>query len=865
LKVQFRVSAPPFVFGNMPEHIRIFDTTLRDGEQAPGCSMRPAEKLAIARQLQALHVDVIEAGFPASSAGDAAAVMAIAREVGRMADPPIICGLARACADDIERCADALAPARRKRIHTFLATSDIHLEHKLRLTRREALERIDAAVSRARQLCDDVEFSPEDAARSDIDFLCEAVNVAITAGATTINIPDTVGYAMPWEYEALIARIVSLSDVVVSTHCHDDLGLAVANSLAGVRAGARQVECTINGIGERAGNAALEEVVMALSTRASEFRGVPRVVTTEISRTSQLVARCTGIQPPPNKAVVGDNAFAHEAGIHQDGMLKHRNTYEIMSAESVGRSSRLVLGKHSGRGALRWRMSQLGLSADERQLGRIAGRMKLVADSKTGGVLDDDDIRGIAAAGADAGRTLFEKVWASHIVTPATEATPAVLYVDLHLVHEVTSPQAFAELRARGLRVRQPGRTVATMDHSIPTTTGLPVLSDAQTQVDTLEQNCRDFGVALFGTGDARQGIVHVIGPELGLTRPGMTIVCGDSHTSTHGAFGALAFGIGTSQVAHVLATQCVLQTRPRTMLVRIEGQLGACVSAKDVILALIAQIGTGGATAHVIEYAGSVIQALSMEERMTICNMSIEAGARAGMIAPDDVTFEYLTNHSTDASSSSWDAKVRTWRALRSDDDAGFDATVSLDASRIEPMITYGTNPSMGTSITGRVPDPATIADSAERTGLRKALEYMKLRPGQALAGTPVDVVFVGSCTNSRLSDLRAVATLLRGRRVADGVRMLVVPGSREVKRQAEAEGIAHVIRSAGAEWRDPGCSMCIAMNGDVLQPGQLAVSTSNRNFEGRQGRGGRTLLASPLTAAAAAVTGRITDPRAL
>jgi 3-isopropylmalate/(R)-2-methylmalate dehydratase large subunit len=851
----------------MQQHIRIFDTTLRDGEQAPGCSMRPAEKLAIARQLASLRVDVIEAGFPASSASDAAAVQAIARDVGNGAgdDAPIICGLARAAIEDIDICARAIAPARHARIHTFLATSDIHLERKLGLSRRQAIERVKVAVSHARALCDDVEFSPEDAARSDIEFLCDVVAVAIDCGATTINIPDTVGYAMPWEYEALIARIVSLSDVIVSTHCHNDLGLAVANSLAGVRAGARQVECTINGIGERAGNAALEEVVMALRTRASEFPATTDVVSTEIARTSQLVARCTGIHPPPNKAIVGDNAFAHEAGIHQDGMLKHRTTYEIMSAESVGRTSRLVLGKHSGRGALRWRLNQLGLSADERQLGRISTRMKVVADEKRGGALDDDDIRRIAASGA--GRTLFEKIWDAHVVQPQSNATPAVLYVDLHLVHEVTSPQAFSELRSRGLKVRRPDRTVATMDHAIPTTRGLPVLEDAEAQLRALDRNCADFGIPLFRVGDDRQGIVHVIGPELGLTRPGMTIVCGDSHTSTHGAFGALAFGIGTSVVAHVLATQCVLQTKPKTMLVRIDGRLGPCVTAKDVILALIAQIGTGGATEHVIEYSGDVVRALTMEERMTVCNMSIEAGARAGMIAPDETTFEYLATRPSRSESGdeSWSASLDRWRDLRSDDDACFDSYVSLDASRIEPMITYGTNPSMGTGVTGRIPDPARIADAAERERLRRALEYMKLPPGQPLAGTPVDVVFVGSCTNSRLPDLRAVASVLRGKRVAEGVRMLVVPGSREVKRQAEREGIADIIRGAGAEWRDPGCSMCIAMNGDELRPGQLAVSTSNRNFEGRQGRGGRTLLASPLTAAAAAVTGRITDPRAL
>ncbi len=848
----------------MPRHIKIFDTTLRDGEQAPGCSMGVHEKLQVARTLAALGVDVIEAGFPASSQAEADAVAAVAREIGT-ASGPIICGLARASHDDIEACARALDSAHRKRIHTFLATSDTHLEHKLRLTRSQALRRVRDAVSHARALCDDVEFSAEDAARSDVDFLCEAVHVAIAAGATTINIPDTVGYALPWEYEQLIERIVSLAnDAVVSAHCHDDLGLAAANSLAAVRAGARQVECTINGIGERAGNAALEEVVMALHTRQSVFDAVTRIVTTGIAGASRVVAQCTGINPPPNKAIVGDNAFAHEAGIHQDGILKHRSTYEIMSAESVGRTSQLVLGKHSGRGALRERMNGLGVHLDDEQLGRVSRRMKQVAAGGKGGALNDEELRRIARP-----RTLFDKLWDSHVVTEQTAATPAVLYIDLHLVHEVTSPQAFAELRARGQRVRRPDRTVATMDHSTPTDRTLPMLDDAaRTQLRTLAANCSDFGIALYQLGDERQGIVHVIGPELGLTRPGMTIVCGDSHTSTHGAFGALAFGIGTSQVAHVLATQCLLQTKPKTMRVTIDGRLGNCVTAKDVILALIAQIGTAGAAEHVIEYCGSVIDAFSMEQRMTICNMSIEAGARAGMIAPDDVTFQYVAARAASSGGrdvDGWDERVRGWRALRSDDDACYDAHVTLDASRIHPMITYGTNPGMGTAVSGRVPDPATVDDASERDRLRKALDYMRLVPGQQLAGTPIDVVFVGSCTNSRLNDLREVAAILRGKRVADGVRMLVVPGSQQVKRDAEREGIAEIIRTAGAEWREAGCSMCIAMNGDALQPGQLAVSTSNRNFEGRQGRGGRTLLASPITAAAAAITGRITDPRTL
>jgi 3-isopropylmalate/(R)-2-methylmalate dehydratase large subunit len=463
-------------------------------------------------------------------------------------------------------------------------------------------------------------------------------------------------------------------------------------------------------------------------------------------------------------------------------------------------------------------------------------------------------------------RTLFDKIWEAHLVAEEP-GHPAVLYVDLHLVHEVTSPQAFAGLRARGHRVRRPERTVATVDHSIPTTPRTLPIADglAAEQIATLERNCADLGIRIYGMDSPHQGIVHVIGPELGLTQPGMTIVCGDSHTSTHGAFGALAFGIGTSEVEHVLATQCLLQRRPRTFEVRVDGRLGPGVCAKDVILAVIAGIGVAGGRGHVLEYTGSAIRALSMEERMTVCNMSIEAGARAGMIAPDETTYEYLAGREFAPQGAAWDEALARWRALSSDSGAGYDRRVEIDAGAVEPMVTWGTNPGMGIPVTAPVPDPDRIADPSERAAVDKALRYMNLTPGRPLLGHPVDVVFIGSCTNSRISDLRAAAAVIRGRKVAPTLRALVVPGSQAVKRQAEAEGLDRVFRDAGAEWREPGCSMCIAMNGDELRPGQYAVSTSNRNFEGRQGKGGRTFLASPLTAAAAALTGRIVDVRTI
>jgi 3-isopropylmalate/(R)-2-methylmalate dehydratase large subunit len=463
-------------------------------------------------------------------------------------------------------------------------------------------------------------------------------------------------------------------------------------------------------------------------------------------------------------------------------------------------------------------------------------------------------------------RTLFETIWDRHVVLQEADC-PAILYVDLHLVHEVTSPQAFEGLRRRGLEVRRPERTVATMDHSVPTTArGLPVADPiAARQIEQLRINCREFGVTLHDLGSERQGIVHVIGPELGLTQPGMTIVCGDSHTSTHGAFGALAFGIGTTEVEHVLATQCLLQARPRTLEVRVDGTLPRGVVAKDLILALIARLGVGGGAGHVIEYTGSAIRGLTMEGRMTVCNMSIEAGARAGMVAPDDTTFQYLCGRPFAPRGAAWDAALAGWRALPSADGARYDRSVTLDAARLEPMITWGTNPGMAIPITGSVPEPDAATGSQERAALRQALDYMGLPPGRPLAGHPVDVVFIGSCTNARISDLRLAASILKGRKVHPRVRALVVPGSQQVRRQAEEERLSEVFREAGCDWRESGCSMCIAMNGDELSPGQYCVSTSNRNFEGRQGKGGRTFLASPLTAAAAAVTGAVTDVRTL
>ncbi|HEX3540089.1 MAG TPA: 3-isopropylmalate dehydratase large subunit [Acidimicrobiales bacterium] len=462
--------------------------------------------------------------------------------------------------------------------------------------------------------------------------------------------------------------------------------------------------------------------------------------------------------------------------------------------------------------------------------------------------------------------TLVEKIWQEHLVR-AAEGEPDLLYIDLHLVHEVTSPQAFDGLRLAGRRVRRPDLTVATMDHNVPTTGLDKPIEDpvSAKQIEVLRANCAEFGIPLYAMGDRRQGIVHIIGPEQGLTQPGMTIVCGDSHTSTHGAFGALAFGIGTSEVEHVLATQTLTQPRPKTMAVTVDGDVPDGVTAKDIILAIIGAIGTGGGMGHVIEYRGSAIRSLSMEGRMTVCNMSIEGGARAGMVAPDDTTFAYLEGRPFSPQGASWERALDAWRGLRTDDGATFDQEVTVAAASLSPHVTWGTNPSQVVPLDGAVPDPDGMDTAAGREAAQRALAYMDLAAGTPVRDIPVDTVFIGSCTNARIEDLRAAAGVLAGRRVAQGMRALVVPGSGLVKAQAEAEGLDRVFTAAGFEWRDPGCSMCLAMNPDKLAPGERCASTSNRNFEGRQGRGGRTHLVSPAVAAATAVAGHFASPRDL
>ena len=801
----------------MREKVYIFDTTLRDAEQVPGCQLNTIEKIEVARQLEKLGVDIIEAGFPISSPGDFNSVV----EISKAVTVPTICALTRAVKKDIEVAAEALKFAKRGRIHTGIGTSWYHIHEKLNSTPDEIVGRAVEAVKYARRFVDDVEFYAEDAGRTEEEYLARVVEAVIKAGATVVNIPDTTGYCLPNEYGAKIAYLMNhvpnIDKAIISTHCHNDLGMATANTLAAVQNGARQVEVTINGLGERAGNTALEEIVMAIACHKNLDFNIG-INTRQIIATSQLVSSLMRVPVQPNKAIVGRNAFAHSSGIHQDGVLKSRETYEIIAPEDVGvDQSSIVLTARSGRAALKHHLKAIGYTPDNDELDTIAGGS-------------------------------------------------CVLYIDRQYIHEVTSPQAFEGLHSRGAKVFRPAQVTASPDHNIPTQNQHLPVQDLQSarQLSMLENNCTEHGITIFKVGTPKNGIIHVVGPETGLTQPGMTIVCGDSHTSTHGAMGCVAFGIGTSEVEMVLASQCVLQSKPKTMRINVEGQLNPGVCSKDIILYLISKLGTGGGTGHFIEFAGSAIRSLSMEARMTICNMSIEMGARGGMIAPDETTFAYLKGREYAPQGTEWDKSVAQWKQLYSDPDAIFDKEVTFDAADIYPMITYGTNPGMGIALTHSIPEVSEIEETSLPSFL-KALEYMDFKPGEKLPGKPVDYVFVGSCTNGRIEDLRVFADYVKGKQKAAGVTAWIVPGSKQVEKQAIDEGIRDTLEAAGFELRQPGCSACLAMNDDKIPAGKYCVSTSNRNFEGRQGPGARTLLAGPLVAAACAIHGIITVPDSL
>ncbi len=957
----------------------IFDTTLRDGEQVPGCQLNTVEKIQVAKALEVLGVDVIEAGFPVSSPGDFNSVV----EISKAVSAPVICALTRGIKTDIDVAVEALQYAKHKRIHTGIGTSDYHIKYKFNSNQEDILRRAVEAVKYARNFVDEVEFYCEDAGRTDNEYLARVVEAVIKAGATVVNIPDTTGYCLPHEYGAKIAYLMNHVDnidkAILSTHCHNDLGMATANTMAGIVNGARQVEVTINGVGERAGNTSLEEIAMIL--KCHKHLGIETGIdTTKIMSTSRMVSNLMNMPIQANKAIVGRNAFSHSSGIHQDGVLKNIQTYEIIDPKEVGiDDNSIVLTARSGRAALKHRLQSLGIRLTGEKLDEVYQRFLQLADKKK--EITDDDVLVLAGNEQNAGKpiqlesltivsdknasakadlclkvfgkvqcakaegngpvdaginalkqiikrdmvlqeftiqsiskgsddmgkvhmqimhggkvyygfgahtdivvasiesyisavnkfmirenpskTLFDKLWDAHVVTQVEDG-PTQLYIDRMYLHEVTSPQAFDGLRKRGLPVFRPAQVTCMPDHNIPTLNqGKPIADPvSRTQVETLDKNARDFEVQYFPMGHPKNGVIHVVGPENGLSLPGMTLVCGDSHTSTHGAVGALAFGIGTSEVEMVLASQCVLQSRPKTMRINFEGKLNKGVTPKDVALYMISKMGTGGATGYFVEYAGPVIERMSMEGRLTLCNLSIEMGARGGMIAPDETTFAYLKGREYAPQGEAWDKAVEYWRTLRSDADAVFDKEYTFDAAQIQPMITYGTNPGMGMGINDTIPMLDDVAPEA-RLSFQKALDYMGFTPGQSLLGHKIDYVFLGSCTNGRIEDFRAFASVVKGKKKHPDVVAWLVPGSWKVRQQIIDEGILDILTEAGFELREPGCSACLAMNDDKIPAGKYAVSTSNRNFEGRQGPGARTILASPITAAHAAIEGELSSKR--
>ena len=953
----------------------IFDTTLRDGEQVPGCQLNTVEKIQVAKALEALGVDVIEAGFPVSSPGDFNSVV----EISKAVSAPVICALTRGIKTDIDVAVEALQYAKHKRIHTGIGTSDYHIKYKFNSNQEDILRRAVEAVKYARNFVDEVEFYCEDAGRTDNEYLARVVEAVIKAGASVVNIPDTTGYCLPHQYGEKIAYLVNnvsnIDKAIISTHCHNDLGMATANTMAGILNGARQVEVTINGVGERAGNTSLEEIAMIL--KCHKHLGIETGIdSTKIMATSRMVSNLMNMPIQANKAIVGRNAFSHSSGIHQDGVLKNIQTYEIIDPKEVGiDDNSIVLTARSGRAALKHRLQSLGIRLTGEKLDEVYQRFLQLADKKK--EITDDDVLVLAGNEQNAGKpiqlesltivsdknasakadlclkvfgkvqcakaegngpvdaginalkqiikrdmvlqeftiqsiskgsddlgkvhmqimhggkvyygfgahtdivvasiesyisavnkfmirenpskTLFDKLWDAHVVSQLEDG-PTQLYIDRMYCHEVTSPQAFDGMRKRGLSVFRPQQITCIPDHNIPTQhQDKPIVDPvSKKQVDALDKNARDFGVQYFPMGHAKNGVIHVVGPENGLSLPGMSIVCGDSHTSTHGALGALAFGIGTSEVEMVLASQCVLQSRPKTMRINFEGTLKEGVTPKDVALYMISQLGTGGATGYFVEYAGQVVREMSMEGRLTLCNLSIEMGARGGMIAPDETTFAYLKDAEYAPKGDEWDKAVAYWETLKSDEGAVFDKEITFQGEAISPMITYGTNPGMAMPINSTIPTLENI-DEAGRASFQKALDYMGFTPGQSLLGHKIDYVFLGSCTNGRIEDFRAFASVVKGKKKHPDVVAWLVPGSWKVRQQIIDEGILDILTDAGFELREPGCSACLAMNDDKIPAGKYAVSTSNRNFEGRQGPGARTILASPITAAHAAIEGEL------
>ncbi len=988
--------------------VRIFDTTLRDGQQCPGAGLSFDRNLEYARLAAATGVDVLEAGFASASLLDFEIVHTIATELAPKPDSPIIASLCQLREEQIDRTIQSLLPAvpfKKAMLHVYLPVDPelmpLSLGKEVAANLPALVKRLGDFVARAVAAGMIVEFSPEGYSRmrENFDFVTDLIRAAVGSGASVINCPDTIGGASPFQGDEFFvvkmnrhADIIKAEfpgkEVIWSTHCHNDFGLAVPNSIAAVVDGpARQIEGCFNGIGERAGNASLEQCILILK-HFGERMNPEKPYYTDIETTS-LHKICSFLAEhmlpqQPHWPITGKNAARHSAGGHTNAVLKNPLVYQPFDPKEVGSEISLIFGPLSGGNHARSIIQNAGYICDDKEKAEVAQYLKELYHDRRKGITDEELLKGyfkfrqpivideidyaksakksfVTIAGKFFGekgtftgthegkdsalaalkqlvdqrysdwtfsgyrseantsginalsistvmltdskgrlfegtgedsdieisamrafidavnkayienqfrmdtkkpKNIVEKIWDGHVVKQLP-SHPAVFAVDLMLIHEVTSAQAFQTIDDRNLPVFDTTRLIATVDHSIPTRNNRFEIFDdaAKRQVAAVRENCQRHNIPLCDMDSGHQGIVHVIGPEHGLTQPGMTIVCGDSHTSTHGAFGALAFGIGTSEVANVLATGCLLQSKPKTMRVEFRGTFQKGVYSKDAVLRLIAEIGIDGATGHVIEYAGEAIRRMTMEERMTICNMSIECGARAGLVAPDETTFAYIQGKACAPKGATWNRAVAYWKSFQSDPGANYDRQIIIDVSELKPMVTWGTNPGQATQINGHVPKLAQLPEEV-RSVAKRSLEYVELREGAPMEGTPVDWAFVGSCTNGRIEDLRVAASILKGRKVHDNVTFYVVPGSERVMKEAKEEGLDEIFREAGAHFRMPGCSMCLGMNDDIVPKGKRCISSSNRNFIGRQGPGSMTHLASPATVTASAIAGKITSP---
>ncbi len=871
----------------MNNRITVFDTTLRDGQQSPGCGMSFEANIEYAHLAHQLGIDVLEAGFPSASQLDFDIVKTIASELQQMNSRMRIAGLCQLREAQVIKTMEALAPYQdNATLHVYLPV-DPNLMHASLGERAQdkagLLKDVASMIELAATSGFKVQFSPEGYSNmgDTFDFVTDVIRTAIDSGASVINCPDTIGGACEWQaqhyivanmnrHAEIFAKEFPHKDITWSIHCHNDFGLALANTMNAVFKGpARQIEGCINGVGERAGNTALEQCILYIKQFGplanKEHPLHTNCDATKLQAISNFVSQHM-MARQANWPIVGLNAARHSSGGHTNAVLRNPLAYQPFLPEEVGSQISLIFGPLSGGNHAKAIIEAAGFECSDAEKAHIAQHIKDLFQERRKGVTDEEVIHGYkdylqkkSVENNMPAKNIIEKIWDAHVVCDEV-GYPTVFSIDFMLMHEVTSAQAFSMIEERGYPVKYPERILATIDHSIPTSKNRLVIVDEQArqQVDLLRDNAKKYGITLYDFDSHHQGIVHVVGPELGATQPGMTIVCGDSHTATHGAFGALAFGIGTSEVAHVLATGCLLQHKPKTMRVEFTGSFAPGVTSKDAIMKLIAQIGIGGAVGYIIEYTGPAIRTMSMEARMTLCNMSIECGARAGLIGPDETTFAYLKGRQYAPQGREWDEAVQRWQLLCSDADCHYDASVSVDLNTLKPMVTWGINPEQAIGIDECTPRYETLSDSHQRVA-QKAYEYTQLSPGQKIAGTAIQWAFIGSCTNGRIEDLRAAASVMRGKHIAEGVTMYVVPGSEQVLAQARQEGLDKIFEQAGADFRMPGCSMCLAMNDDKVPPGARCISTSNRNFIGRQGTGSITHLASPYTVAASALAGKI------